>query len=495
MCYLPTPGATVQAGIEPSFNPYQLYNTATSRFTLSRHQHTVKRGESYMAHQAHNIPWSILASNLHWRPVNRCLLEANNFHFRFKPSQGKELNYFVVAFVRNIHNHAASETAGYSPQHQDSEPDAVVLSDAVAKRVAPTVRRWRDEHRWTWPVYGDGDMSIGLCPHQDPNDFCACAVPYWSRKVAAFKLYSETHCQDFLDFNDNAFFAIEVVKTLLMCGEMDTVLQICAHPDVKLAKWWNPPCYCCGGVIGWQWICKFALDAYILLNVIQCFPKTWESHERGGESMLDYRCTRAYQYMIYRLTSGIRASEVTTYPHRQFFGIQKDTFRQQQVRDNGMWSLSDQKSYGDTCGILFGRVSFDHFLHCGRLPSTPVSHLPNNFDVWFVRWMLLQKNLPLEIADIILQHASYTAQRRLVVEHDPFHHDNLDELTKYIRYCWQLLVRCEVLARALNTKLPWEDMIVLSLGELFNCECGSTETNWLMKRDYDESDVGTLKFC
>lgn len=44
-----------------------------------------------MVHQAHNIPWSLLTSNLYWTTKFRGAYSFTNLRPKMKPSQGKEL--------------------------------------------------------------------------------------------------------------------------------------------------------------------------------------------------------------------------------------------------------------------------------------------------------------------------------------------------------------------------------------------------------------------
>lgn len=66
--------------------------------------------------QAHNIPWSLLASNLEWKtPTNF----ATNLYPRMEPTQAKDLTHFVNAFVKNLEDHSVCERKKY-PKHYDA---------------------------------------------------------------------------------------------------------------------------------------------------------------------------------------------------------------------------------------------------------------------------------------------------------------------------------------------------------------------------------------
>lgn len=116
--------------------------------------------------------------------------------------------------------------------------------------------------RWTWDKFApsdseseesrdgesdnDGDERLSpadanqLCDHKDESlaSHCACVLPFLERKAAAFFRYTTQHgCYEFMDLNAMPFFNIEVVKTLILHGEMEPVLRACAHPESQLLEW------------------------------------------------------------------------------------------------------------------------------------------------------------------------------------------------------------------------------------------------------------------
>ena len=91
-------------------------------------------------------------------------------------------------------------------------------------------------------------------------------------------------------------------------------------------------------------------------------------------------------------------------------------------------------------------------------------HLPARDDVPQVQQILSSRGLPAELVLDIMELAGYHAgEGRLKVPHDPFHRENRDELAKYLKYCWELLVRCEMLANVIGKVIPWEKLIYRSL--------------------------------
>jgi hypothetical protein len=89
-------------------------------------------------------------------------------------------------------------------------------------------------------------------------------------------------------------------------------------------------------------------------------------------------------------------------------------------------------------------------------------------DVEHVTSMLAGKGLPMEMQLHVLQLAQYLPQRRLEIPHDPQHPQNRTELHKYLKYCWQLLVRCEMIARALGDRIPWNRLVSQCLVDLWD---------------------------
>ncbi|OBT85276.1 hypothetical protein VE02_06501 [Pseudogymnoascus sp. 03VT05] len=74
---------------------------------------------------------------------------------------------------------------------------------------------------------------------------------------------------------------------------------------------------------------------------------------------------------------------------------------------------------------------------------------------WFIKqatppvvtWYLEQKGLPLEVALEVLDHVEYIPRRRLPISDDPLHPENAEELRKYLKYCWRLLIGRNVLVK------------------------------------------------
>jgi hypothetical protein len=104
----------------------------------------------------------------------------------------------------------------------------------------------------------------------------------------------------------------------------------------------------------------------------------------------------------------------------------------------------------------YGRASFQDILNSERHDT---GYLPDVSAVALVRDMLYDKGLPAELISDVMENADYTVKRRLVFANDPFYPGNINELQKYLKYCWQLLINCNMMADALGVKIDWEHLI------------------------------------
>lgn len=185
---------------------------------------------------------------------------------------------------------------------------------------------------------------------------------------------------------------------------------------------------------------------------------------------------RIYQYMLKQCTMGGMTSEVATYPHRQFFGIQDGQFHVRGHPRDG--------KLRHTRRFPYGLLSFENFLSSEKLvePKSARSAVRQ------VQETLYSKGLPMELVLEIMGWAGYTEDpnARLEVPHDPFHPENREELAKYLRYCWQLLVRCDMLAAALGKAIPWRYLISKAMIDLFSCDPPDVPpTKWYKWHDSD----------
>ncbi|GKT99595.1 hypothetical protein FLAG1_01068 [Fusarium langsethiae] len=473
-----------------------------------------------MAHQAERLPWQALASVFDLKPTNPCQHDAPNLHPRDEPETGQKLSQFLDAFFKAANLDAQREREKYPErydpldagiflrsmtgeeqqdegvrrQYDRPSKKQVILADELVDKITPTVRRW-------YPKNKDGSISVKFeqgpqCPHINDSDKCECVLPFKERQLAAFQReYYPNDCWEFYQYNGEAYRNLEFVKTLILLGEMDPVLQVCSSDECHLARWWEAgPCYCEGMNLGWNVICDYAIKMYLTLNILYYFPETWQAND--GSSIDDYRSLASYQMAI-RLCTISEGCQIATYPHRDIFGIQDkqfssharpfdmsrwkqflklDDYTVSRMREmNPEWDIGPEFTKPSAYKLRFypyGLMTYDEFLNFEK----PVSYQPHSNDVSHVRWMLGQKGLPAELTDIILSRADYISGRSLPVDGKPFHPGNKVELDRYLEECWQLIVRCLMLGHELEDEdVDFEKrirrLLKVCIQEIFRCDC------------------------
>ena len=169
-----------------------------------------------------------------------------------------------------------------------------------------------------------------------------------------------------------------------------------------------------------------------------------------------YRGTRAYQYLLRSCTITTPVSRVATHPHRDFFGIADGQFNMSRaVIDPETARLVDPTEYGV--------LPFDEFLAI----DGPVGYIPRARDVRAVRSLLGAKGLPMELVLCVMDFAAYVPGTKLLVFHDPLHYLNKGVLEKHLDYCWELLVRCDIIGRTWGYDVDWEVALRTIVMELF----------------------------
>jgi hypothetical protein len=160
----------------------------------------------------------------------------SNLYFRFKPTQGQEIGSFIESFVRTLEKHTQDERRKYPDQYSPFTLDELVLNDRVAEQIRPLAHRWCKAYKW--PLEHKIHKTEGLCRHVDSESFaCGCSLPYHERKGAAFqRSYRWNSCYTFYAENTEVFYNLQVLNALLVLGEMDTVLRLCATPDNNLEE-------------------------------------------------------------------------------------------------------------------------------------------------------------------------------------------------------------------------------------------------------------------
>ncbi|XEU97241.1 hypothetical protein FSHL1_002527 [Fusarium sambucinum] len=472
-----------------------------------------------MTHQAERLPWQTLASVFDLKPTNPCQHDALNLHPRDEPETAQKLSKFLDAFFKSASFDARREREKYPEKYDpldagiflrsmtgeeqdesvrmqyDNPPEnQVILTDKLVDKITPTVRRW-------YPKDKDGSVSAKfeqglLCPHVNDSDKCECVLPLKERQLAAFQGdYYPSDCFQFFAHNSEAYDNLKFVKTLILLGEMDPILQVCSSDECYLHKWWDVAACCCEDAdLGWNMVCKYAIMMYLNLNILYCFPETWKTDD--GSPIDDYRNLASYQRAI-RLCTISTGCEIATYPHRDVFGIQDGQFRLwprpydisrwmhtlkvddsyvSRMRErNPEWNIDSEpiNPYAYKLDFYpYGLMTYGEFLNFEKL----VSYQPHPKDVPHVRWMLDQTGLPTELADDIFSRAEYIPTRSLPVDGKPLDPENKAELDRYLEECWQLIVRCFMLGFELEDEdVDFERdirrLFKTCLREVLRCDC------------------------
>lgn len=418
-----------------------------------------------MDHLSNEIPWHLIASNLHWAPgelapqiralnlpglpgklkdKEGCACGATNLHPNSSISTYPHLDEFTEAFAKAVSDASKHKRAQYPENYSSPKPSDILLGDDLFKKI---------------------DSLLSEEVKDGPR------LPFEQRTASAFfhPWECDDHC-NFLSTTEIGFLNLEVVKMLLMLGELGPILQACAHPDEGLSGWYSAAlCDCMANPfdLGWDMVIFHALDAYIALNVALCFPQLYDP-AAGRTDETDYRHAAFYQSMLRRVTQSHCPSEATPYPHQQFFGIPYEHFCDESDKSTKI----DEQHWLHRTDIIdraghYGLLSFNEFLNLEG--SLEAQYAPSGFDVESVRQALLSKRLPIEIVLIIMEFADYRAQRVLDVPHDPLHPANRAQLDHYLGQCWQIIIGCNIMNEELGMNtIDWQDLAKSKVKSLFH---------------------------
>ncbi|KAL8991975.1 MAG: hypothetical protein Q9169_007480 [Polycauliona sp. 2 TL-2023] len=256
-----------------------------------------------------------------------------------------------------------------------------------------------------------------------------------------------------------------MVKTLLLHGEMDTLFSLAAYNSPRIVRGWTMGyANCQPSEQGWCEVRDLALYPFLCLNVLYAIHMASAQNDQPKDQ--DYRRTKAYQVMLLRCT-GTKlfgcymqdsAFDPETFPHRRFFGVYRGQYKNSQYWRGIIDSKSDS---------LYGKVPLSK-LEDSQMPS--YAYMPTALDVNEVFDILRKSKLPAEIILDILDRADYRWQRRSPFSDDPMHLENRSELLQYLKYCWILLVRCDVLAKACGKRIDWVNDVSHAINDLFGVD-------------------------
>lgn len=204
-----------------------------------------------MADQLPDLPWEALASHFRYIASNPSSKNLTNLFPLSKPTQDDDIRAFTTACAAAIHHHATLELAKY-PETYPVPPDSeVLLSDDLVRRISPFFRPvhdavgpFRSTDRWD-----AGAVDNPACRHPESAE-CACLIPYADRTAAALmREKQESTCHHFWELNDIGVRGWELVRVLLVRGELEPLLRLRGHERFTYHEWWQLRiCGCASGV-------------------------------------------------------------------------------------------------------------------------------------------------------------------------------------------------------------------------------------------------------
>lgn len=414
--------------------------------------------------QDNDIPWNLLTDHLQYIFANADDKQvATNLFARFDEGQGRDLNAFVEILAQIIEEAAKAERRKYTGRYDPPEADAILLDDDLVRRISPIAHRLK---LWQWNHGGscteDFTYSPKLCSHEDDDACCRCPITFQERKASSFlRKNKDNNCYAYDQVDNLSILNLEIVKTLLVSGDMEPILRVCAHPENDLESWWYFGACSCGVEppgLGWERLYQRALESYMCLNVLHRFPEV-RDHDSDEQ---DYRRTKCYQKLLrHNATSGTQAVRLQ---HMDFFGLYEGQFSEHpKARAEDPYAKLGEKMNFHQENYPYGVMPIQDFLEFEIIPP----YLPKDSDVFHVRRMLGAKRLPVEIVSRIMDLADYEARRRLEVPHDPFHRNNKAELETYLSQCWKVLLRCNMMVKALADTIHWDELISQCIAELW----------------------------
>lgn len=422
-----------------------------------------------MAHQAYALPWQTLADNFKYVYANAHYLRKTNLYPRSKSGQGKQLQHFAKVFAGVIQEYSTVERKKYNTEYSVPEQrDEIIIPDTTLDKIRNVAQEYMKGHAREYPEGVENPI-----PHIDKT------MKTW------ISVSQNTDCHP--DSED--LLTDELLRTLILYGEMDVLFRIASHPDVCLPKLWTQ-----GGKFAFDLGCwglsevkETALLAYICLNVFYLKPELYDSKMR--ERMLkeksqrhsqtlpteayDYRLTSAYQQMLVYCTGTGDPNPhhgAHKIPHREFFGV-----------PFGMYtSMVPWHSTASYHTKPFGMVPLQDLVD----RKFPQKHVPSKGDVLLAQKIFRALKVPRDITLRILEVAEYTPKGRLQTHGDPLHIDNAEELRKYLAYCWKLLVRVDMLMKENGALVDWEHEVAEAIYKLFGVRY--PQMSKLVKKEEEE---------
>jgi hypothetical protein len=123
------------------------------------------------------------------------------------------------------------------------------------------------------------------------------------------------------------------------------------------------------------------------------------------------------------------------------------------------------------------------------VPGDGNRYLPVSEDVEIVLFYLRMKGLPTELGVKVIEYADFKPERRLKVANDPLDARNREELTRYLSWCWKVLVWCDVFMTEDGRKIAWQYEISDVIRELWGGEGNGGKKMWRYLSMDEETEI------
>ncbi|EPQ30097.1 uncharacterized protein PFL1_02214 [Pseudozyma flocculosa PF-1] len=274
-----------------------------------------------MAHQAHNLPWSILVDCLSLvdtgpRGTPQRITVVELCRHQDDGAVRKRIRHFARVFVRTLADFAESERTKTKSgtRRNPVEPDAYT-EDGAAGPLIPievhrslvadpgsyfgregsenTLQRLNEAREWGGPVY-----------YADSRAAVVMALLAHGEMRVLFRIARLRT----LDLDEKSY---QITLTGAASNPSD---PIGCSP---LAGLWSIRGYIETGFIN---VWTAALEAYLYYNATYCLPQLWAAGDAEGRtSQRDYRASASF-FRVVEDTTGPRDGDASAYPHREFYG-------------------------------------------------------------------------------------------------------------------------------------------------------------------------------
>ena len=181
---------------------------------------------------------------------------------------------------------------------------------------------------------------------------------------------------------------------------------------------------------------------YLCLNIL--YAPAGSQNTIGQTHGLDYRNTPLYQDVLRTVTSSFYVSDLSTFPHRCFFGLSEPIIPTPPI------------VYEPTCGRpsrVSGYFPWREFLalNQGEPHRTYITRAADQY----AAGALMNKNLPRELVNKVMAHCPVAPRTRLEIPEDPLHQES-----QHLDYCWTVIVRCNKFAEMVGVNIDWADVVM-----------------------------------